>query len=203
MKVNSLEQNGVAAGESPNVVVRSDFRSHNLLATGRHHRQIGQATVKVKYRFAYGLESHGAGGFVGKPVWHRRRDHAHKAAAHCPLASARVLCRGRLRCHFCSRQQQHGPAGEGQLNLEALGIRCHGLMGNGPAGKVNPVRTGDSRQRRSASGLVCSCQQAGPGEIESPAAAANMPMLWKTYLAYDHGIEVLPVGRCAAMITSR
>jgi len=47
--VNSLEQKGVAGGEAPNVIVRSDFRSTILWQPDVKTDASGQVTIKVKY----------------------------------------------------------------------------------------------------------------------------------------------------------
>ncbi len=191
LMVNSLEQKGVAAGESPNVVVRSDFRSTILWQPDVITDKSGQATVKVKYPDSLtGWKATARAASSGNQFGIADATTRTKQPLIVRLQAPRFFVVGDYVVISAVVNNNTDQPMKVQLNLEALGVDVTGLWENGQPVKGEPgpreiPANGEARQD-----WYAHVSKPGPVKLKvTGRGGKHADAMEKTYLAYDHGIE--------------
>lgn len=193
LKVNSLEQKGVASGETPSVVVRSDFRSTILWQPDVITDKTGQAKVKVKYPDSLtGWKATARAASAGNQFGIANATTRTKQPLIVRLQAPRFFVVGDSVVISAVINNNTDQPMKVQLNLEAVGVDVTGLWENGQPVKGEPgprevPANGEARQD-----WYVQVRKPGPVKLKVTGRGGKYAdAMEKTYLAHDHGIEKL------------
>lgn len=188
---NSLEHKGAAAGEMPNVVVRSDFRSTILWQPDVITDKTGQAMVRVKYPDSLtGWKATARAASSGNQFGIANATARTKQPLIVRLQAPRFFVVGDQVVISAVINNNTEQAMKVQLNLEAVGVDVTGLWENGQPVKGEPgprevPANGEARQD-----WYVHVSKPGPVKLKvTGRGGKHADAMEKTYLAYDHGIE--------------